>query len=126
MMRRRIIAGFLCMFCAVQGRAENSRVQVLSDGFLSINLQPHFVIGLYQAGRYDEMSQAGFSGTHNYSFSTGEADEPINSTDARLKVALDRNAANGLRMMVELPRKAVEKGKWDQVRHRIEAFRNHQ
>ena len=113
------------MFCAVQGRAENSRVQVLSDGFLSINLQPHFVIGLYQAGRYDEMSQAGFSGTHNYSFSTGEADEPINSTDARLKVALDRNAANGLRMMVELPRKAVEKGKWDQVRHRIEAFRNH-
>src|SRR6476646_10461186 len=124
MMLRRTIAGFLCMFCAVQAWAGNSRVQVLSDGFLSINLQPHFVVGLYQSGRYEEMAQAGFSGTHNYSFSAGEADEPINPTDERLKLALDRNATNGMRMMVELPRKAIEKGKWDQIRHRVETFRN--
>jgi hypothetical protein len=125
MMRRATIAGFLSIFCAGAAWAGSSKIQVLSDGFLSINLQPHFVIGLYQSGHLEEMAEAGFSGTHNYSFSAGEADEPVNSTDERLRVALDRNATNGLRMMVELPRKAIEKGKWDQVRHRIEAFRNH-
>jgi hypothetical protein len=113
------------MFCAVQVRAENSTVQVLTDGFLKIHNQPHFVIGMYQAGRYEEMSEAGFSGTHNYGVSAGEANESVNSNDERLKVLLDKNATNGLRMMVELPRKAVEQGKWEQIRHRVEAFRNH-
>jgi len=113
------------MFCTVQALAQNSTVKVLSDGFLRINNQPHFVIGMYQAGRYEEMSEAGFSGTHNYSVSAGEANEPVNSTDERLKALLDKNATNGLRMMVELPRKAVEQGKWEQIRHRVEAFRSH-
>src|SRR5262245_20549149 len=120
-MRVSTIAGFLCMFCAVQALAENSTVHVLTDGFLKIQNQPHFVIGMYQAGRYEEMSEAGFSGTHNYGVSAGEADESVNSNDERLKVLLDKNATNGLRMMVELPRKAVEQGKWEQIRHRVEA-----
>ena len=105
--------------------AQISEVQVGSDGFLRVNGQPHFVIGMYNAGRYEEMARAGFSATHNYAVSYGEADEPVSPEDGRLKTLLDKNQANGLRMMVELPRKAIEKGKWDQIRHRVEAFRNH-
>src|SRR5436305_679758 len=102
-----------------------AKVELGPDGFLRVDGKPHFPIGMYSAGRYDEMAQAGFTATHSYAITTGEADELTNSTDARLKTLLDKNAANGLRMMVELPRKAIEKRKWDQVRHRIETFRNH-
>ena len=71
------------------------------------------------------MAEGGFTATHSYAITTGEADEATNSTDARLKMLLDRNATNGLRMMVELPRKAIEKARWTQVRRRIETFRHH-
>ena len=103
----------------------SSTVRVGADGFLRINGQPHFVIGMYSASHYEEMAKAGFSATHSYAITTGEPDQPVNPTDARLKELLDKNAALGLRMMVELPRKAIEKGKWEQVRHRIESFRDH-
>ena len=105
--------------------AQHPTVQVGADGFLRIKGQPHFVIGMYNAGKYEEMAQAGFSTTHNYSVSYGEAEEPVNSNDSRLKQLLDKNLTNGLRMMVELPRKAIEKGNWEQIRRRIETFRNH-
>jgi hypothetical protein len=105
--------------------AQASEVQIGPDGFLRVNGQPHFVIGMYNAGRYEEMARAGFSETHSYAVSYGEADEPVSPEDGRLKTLLDKNQTNGLRMMVELPRKAIEKGKWDQIRHRIETFRNH-
>ena len=100
-------------------------VKVAKDGFLRIGGKPAFVIGMYNAGRYEEMAAAGFIATHNYGVSSGEAAGRTNSTDAHLKELLDRNAQNGLRMMVELPRKAIEQGNWEQLRHRIETFRRH-
>jgi hypothetical protein len=102
-----------------------SRVTVGADGFLRVNGQPGFPIGLYSAGRFDELAKAGFTATHSYAIVTGDADSETNSTDARLRQLLDRSWTNGLRMMVELPRKAIEQAKWAQVRHRIETFRGH-
>jgi hypothetical protein len=121
MQRMLLLSGFLLGVHLCSG----AKVEVSPDGFLRIDGKPNFPIGMYSASRYDEMAQADFTATHSYAITTGGADEPTNSTDARLKMLLDKNATNGLRMMVELPRKAIEKGKWDQVRHRIETFRGH-
>ena len=102
-----------------------SRVQMGPDGFLRIAGKPNFPIGMYSAGHYEEMGKAGFSATHNYGITTGEADETINLTDTHLKELLDNSLRCGMRMMVELPRKAIEKAQWQQVRRRIETFRHH-
>ena len=107
------------------GAGEDARVTLGPDGFLRIAGEPVFPIGLYSSGRDEEMGKAGFTGTHNYGITTGEADEAINPNDAHLKELLDRSLANGLRMMVELPRRAVEAAEWQQVRRRIETFRYH-
>ena len=114
-----------CIACLQPAGAANPAIKLTTDGFLSINGEPHFVIGLYQAGHYDEMAKAGFSATHNYGISAGKAEEVTNSTDAHLRDLLDRNYTNGLRMMVELPREAIEKGNWQQITNRIHTFRNH-
>jgi len=95
------------------------------DGYLRIGGKPHFPIGLYSSGRYEDLGKAGFTATHNYSITTGEAGAPINPNEMQLKQLLDRSWANGMRMMVELPRKAIEKAQWQQVRRRIETFRHH-
>src|SRR3954451_15663397 len=102
-MRRALGLHFLCLLggAAVSFAA---KVDVGPDGFLRIDGKPNFPIGMYSAGRYDEMAQAGFTATHSYAVSAGEAADATNSTDARLKTLLDKNATNGLRMMVELPR----------------------
>jgi hypothetical protein len=71
------------------------------------------------------MGKAGFSGTHNYGITTGDALAAINPNENRLKELLDQSAANGMRMMVELPRAAIERAQWQQVRRRIETFRHH-
>jgi hypothetical protein len=107
---------------AARGAAE---VALGADGFLRIGGKPHLAIGMYSAGRYEEMGRAGFSATHNYGITTGEAAETINPNDAHLQELLDRSWANGMRMMVELPRKAIEKAQWAQVRRRLETFRHH-
>jgi hypothetical protein len=86
---------------------------------------PHFPIGMYNCGHYEEMAQAGFSVTHEYSIAKGQAQGPIDPTDGELKRLLDKSWTNGLRMMVELPRQAINQGKWEPVRHRIETFKNH-
>src|SRR5438093_5786466 len=106
-------------------RREESTVKIGPDGFLRVSGKPHFPIGMYNSGHYEEMSKAGFSVTHNYGISGGEANEPINQTDSHLKELLDHCSANGLRMMVELPRKAIEQAQWRQIRRRIETFRYH-
>jgi hypothetical protein len=108
----------------VRPRAE-SQVGLGADGFLRVNGQPHFTIGMYSCGRYDEMGKAGFSGTHNYGITTGDGADAINPNEARLKELLDQSHANGMRMMVELPRKAIEKAQWEQIRRRILTFRRH-
>src|SRR5437764_589556 len=97
---------------------EESRVEVGPDGFLRVGGKPFFPIGLYSAGHYEEMATAGFNATHSYAITSGEAEAAINPTDARLKQLLDHSSANGMRMMVELPRKAIEKARWTQVRRR--------
>lgn len=104
---------------------DESRVLMGPDGFPIVNGKPEFPLGLYSAGRFPEMGEAGFSFNHSYQIVTGDADDPINVNDIRLKDLLDRSAEAGLRMMVELPRKAIEQGKWEQVGRRIETFRNH-
>src|SRR5258708_33881019 len=71
------------------------------------------------------MGTAGFTATHTYGITTGEAADTINPTDPELKDLLDRSWANGMRMMVELPRKAIERASWQQIRRRIETFRHH-
>src|SRR5690349_12194753 len=110
-----VILSFFALSAFGESSAGRSKIEVGRNGFLRIDGQPHFVIGFYSAGHYEEMAKAGFSATHNYTISGGEADVPTNATDAHLQQLLDKNQANGLRMMVELPRKAIEKGNWDQV-----------
>lgn len=109
--------------CAIEPGA--SRVTIGADGFLRVNGKPHFPIGLYSAVRFEELGKAGFTATHSYGVVSGDADAETNSTDARLEQLLDRSWTNGMRMMVELPRKAIEQAKWAQVRRRIETFRRH-
>ncbi len=104
---------------------QESRVETDLDGFLRIGGKPSFPVGMYSCGRYDEMGKAGFTGTHNYGITTGEPNEPINPNEMQVKELLDRSLANGMRMMVELPRKAIEKAQWDQVTRRVETFRFH-
>ncbi len=105
--------------------AVESTVTTGPDGFLRIGGKPHFPIGLYSSGRYEDLGKAGFTVTHNYGITTGDAEEPINPNEARLQQLLDKSWANGMRMMVELLRKAIEKAQWQQVRRRIETFRHH-
>ncbi len=102
-----------------------ARVTLQPGGFLEVAGKPNFPIGMYSCGRYEEMGKAGFTATHQYGISLGEAEETINSTDPHLKELLDQSWANGMRMMVELPRKAIEQAKWQQIRRRIETFRHH-
>ncbi len=94
-------------------------------GFLEVAGKPSFPIGMYSCGKYDEMGPAGFTTTHQYGISLGEAEDAINPTDIALKELLDRSWANGMRLRVELPRKAIEQAKWQQIRRRIETFRHH-
>ena len=108
----------------VRPRGE-SQVTLGPDGFLRAAGKLHFPIGMYSCGRYEEMGRAGFSATHNYGITTGEASDAISPNDANLKTLLDRSWTNGMRMMVELPRKAIEKAQWTQIRRRIETFRDH-
>ncbi len=104
---------------------EQSVVTTGPDGFLRVAGKPQFTIGLYSSGHYEEMATAGFTATHNYGITTGPADDPINPNDPELKRLLDESWANHMRMMVELPRKAIEKAQWAQVRRRILTFRHH-
>jgi hypothetical protein len=104
---------------------EQSKVEIGPDGFLRVAGQPEFPIGLYSAAHYEEIAKAGFTVTHNYETTTGEAGEAINPNDMRLKELMDQSWADGMRMMVELPRKAIEQAQWAQVRRRIETFRHH-
>jgi hypothetical protein len=104
---------------------DQAQVKVGPDGFLRADGKPEFPIGLYNAWRDTELAQAGFNATHNYNISTGDAAATINPTDTQLKELLDNASNNGLRMMIELPRKAIEKGQWVQVQHRIETFCHH-
>jgi hypothetical protein len=105
--------------------AEDARVTVGPGGFLRVAGEPSFPIGLYSSGHDEEMGKAGFTATHNYGITTGDPHEAINPNDAHLKELLDRSLANGMRMMVELPRRAIETAQWAQVRRRIETFRHH-
>jgi hypothetical protein len=104
---------------------EEAQVRLGPDGFLRVAGKSEFPIGLYNSSRDEELAGAGFNATHNYNISSGDAAETINPTDPQLKELLDNSFSNGLRMMVELPRKAVEKGQWTQVRRRIETFSHH-
>jgi hypothetical protein len=104
---------------------EAARVTVEPDGYLRVAGQRQFTIGMYSASHLEEMARAGFTATHTYGIVTGDATDAINPNEAALKDQLDRAAANGMRMMVELPRKAIEKAQWAQVRRRIETFRHH-
>jgi len=120
-----IVLSLLSFTTLTASETEYLRVIIGHDGFLRINGKPHFPIGMYSASSFPEMGKAGFTATHSYAITTGEANTQVNPTDARLKELLDRSWANGMRMMVELPRKAIEKAQWAQVRHRIETFRKH-
>jgi hypothetical protein len=104
---------------------EESRVAIGSDGFLRVAGKPEFVLGMYSASHFSEMAEAGFNATHSYAVVTGDTTDSINSNDVRLRQLLDSSWANHMRMMVELPRTAIEKGDWRQVRRRILTFRHH-
>ena len=104
---------------------ELSRVQIGPDGFLRVGGQAEFPIGLYSAVQYPEIARAGFTVTHNYEITTGAAGDLINANEPRRKELLDQSWANGMRMMVELPRKAIEQGQWAQIRRCIETYRHH-
>ena len=103
----------------------DSIVKTQPNGFLNVAGQREFPIGMYSCSHYDEMASADFNATHSYSITIGDASDPINSTDIDVKRLLDQNVKYHLRMMVELPRHAIEKGEWAQVRQRIETFRYH-
>jgi hypothetical protein len=120
------LAGLACFetrLCAIE--PAQTQVTIGTDGFLRVGGQPYFPIGLYSASSLPEMGKAGFTATHSYAVVSGSPDLDVNPSDARLKQLLDRSWTNGMRMMVELPRKAIEQAKWAQVRRRIETFRHH-
>lgn len=102
-----------------------ARVTIDPDGFLRVAGKREFPIGLYSAGKYNEIARAGIMVTHNYGITTGPASDPINLNDGHLKELLDQSWSNGMRMMVEVPREAVQEAKWDQISRRIETFRHH-
>ncbi|MDO8544208.1 MAG: hypothetical protein Q7S40_27530 [Opitutaceae bacterium] len=102
-----------------------SEVTLGPDGYLRVAGRAHFPIGMYSCGQYETMGRAGFSATHNYGVTTGEAADLINPNDLHLKELLDRSWAAGMRMMVELPRKSIERAQWASIRRRIETFRHH-
>jgi hypothetical protein len=102
-----------------------SDVEIGADGFLRVAGKREFPIGLYSAIHYEEIARAGFMVAHNYDIVNGAGSDAINPFDVRLKELLDEAWANGMRMMVEIPRNAVETGQWAQVRRRIETFRHH-
>ena len=104
---------------------ELATVRMGPDGFLRVAGKPEFPLGMYSAAKYDEMGKAGFNATHSYAITVGETNELINITDIRLKQLLDNSWSNGMRMMVELPRKPIEKAQWQQVSRRILTFRHH-
>ncbi len=104
---------------------EESRVAISPDGFLRVAGKPQFVLGMYSASHFPEMGEAGFNATHSYAVVTGETADSINSNDVHLKQLLDSSWDNHMRMMVELPREAIEKADWRQVRRRILTFRHH-
>jgi hypothetical protein len=104
---------------------EESIVTMGPDGFLRVAGKPNFPIGLYSSGRYEDMGKAGFTATHSYGITAGPADDLINANESQVKQLLDRSWTNGMRMMVELPRKAIVKSQWSQVRRRILTFHNH-
>ena len=117
----------LLPFVATIHALENSgtAVRVGDDGFVRINGQPRFVIGMFSSGSFEQMGKAGFNATHSYSISNDAEGAPMDAKDRLLKRLLDESAANGMKMVVELPRNAVEKAQWDRIRHRIETFRQH-
>jgi len=104
---------------------QDAQVKIGTNGFLIVGGKPEFPIGLYNSSRDPELAKAGFNATHNYNISSGDAEALINPTDPQLKGLLDQSWSNGMRMMVELPRKAIEDGQWTQVVRRIETFRHH-
>jgi hypothetical protein len=104
---------------------EECRVTIGSNGFLRVAGKPQFPIGLYSTALYEEVGRAGFTATHNYAITGGDPGDPINPNDGELQRLLDLSWANHMRMMVELPRKAIEKAEWQQVRRRILTFRDH-
>jgi hypothetical protein len=108
----------------VHSNAE-SIVTTQRNGYLRVAGEAQFPIGLYSCSHYDEMSAGGFTATHSYSISLGDAADPITATDPDVKRLLDQNVRFHMRMMVELPRHAIEKAQWTQIRRRIETFRNH-
>jgi len=71
------------------------------------------------------MGKAGFNTTQSYAITIGDTNDLINATDVRLKQLLDNSWSNGMRMMVELPRKPIEKAQWQQISRRILTFRHH-
>jgi hypothetical protein len=103
----------------------DAMVKMGPDGFLRVAGKPEFPIGMYSASKFDEMGKAGFNTTHSYAVTLGETNELINATDVRLKQLLDNSWSNGMRMMVELPRKPIEKAQWQSVTRRILTFRHH-
>ncbi len=105
--------------------AKDARVTIATNGFLIVDGKPNFPIGMYSSGHDEEMGRAGFTATHNYGITTGEAADAINVNDRQLLDLLDKSWANGMRMMVELPRKPIEKAQWQQIRRRVETFRHH-
>jgi len=98
----------LCGRTSPAQTADATKVTIGVDGFLRVDGKPHFPIGLYSATRFDELGKAGFTATHSYGIVTGDADAETNPNDARLKELLNRTWTKGMRMMVELPRKAIE------------------
>jgi hypothetical protein len=108
----------------IRPRAD-SQVTTGRDGYLRVEGRPYFPIGLYNCGRFEEMAKAGFNCTHEYGIVTGEANDAINPNENHVKQILDNSWKNGMRLMLELPRKAIEKAQWQQIRRRIETFRHH-
>jgi hypothetical protein len=105
--------------------ANTSKIAMGTDGFLRVNGRSDFPIGIYNCGHFEEMGKAGFTATHEYGVVTGPADDAINPNERRVQQLLDESWSNGMRAMIELPRSAIEKANWEQVRRRVMTFRHH-
>jgi hypothetical protein len=100
-----------------------AKVVLGNDGYLVVDGKRFFPIGLYQAGRYDEMKSAGFNVIQQYDvFSSMRGDYPDNQ---RVKEYLDKAAANGLRVVTFVSHSLVTRLPMDESVRRMRMFRNH-
>jgi hypothetical protein len=102
----------------------SARTTLNANGYLEHGGKAIFPLGIFNGGaKAKEMGEAGFTVNHAYNAANAEAGEIPNDQGA--KDFLDRSAANGMTVLLLIPRGIAFHGDWDGFRHRIRLLKNH-